>query len=63
MYWEQTVSTFENEADIAERGIVERRYQLYGITRAAQAARMGAYLLDVSNGSINMCQFALSIKR
>lgn len=62
MYWEQTVSTFENEADIAERGIVERRYQLYGITRAAQAARMGAYLLDVSNGSINMCQFGLSIK-
>jgi len=62
MHWEQTVSTFENEADIAERGIVERRYQLYGITRAAQAARMGAYLLDVSNGSINMCQFALSIK-
>ena len=62
MYWEQTVSVFENEADIAERGIVERRYQLYGITRAAQAARMGAYLLDVSNGSINMCQFALSIK-
>jgi len=62
MHWEQTVSTFENEADIAERGIVERRYQLYGITRAAQAARMGAYLLDISNGSINMCQFALSIK-
>lgn len=62
MYWEPTVSTFENEADIEERGIVERRYQLYGITRAAQAARMGAYLLDVSNGSINMCQFALSIK-
>jgi hypothetical protein len=62
MYWEQTVSVFENEADIAERGIVERRYQLYGITRAIQAQRMGAYLLDVSNGSINMCQFGLSIK-
>lgn len=61
-YWEQVVSVFEDEDSIAERGIIEKRYSLNGITRAAQAQRMGAYLIDVSNGSMNVCQFGLSIK-
>jgi len=61
-HWEQVVSVFEDEEDIAERGIVERRYSLLGITRPEQAGRMGAYLIDIARGSKNACQFALSIK-
>ena len=61
-HWEQAVSVFEDEYDIAERGIVERRYSLLGITRPEQAGRMGAYLIDIARGSKNACQFGLSIK-
>lgn len=61
-HWEQAVSVFEDEEDIAERGIVERRYSLLGITRPEQAGRMGAYLIDIARGSKNACQFGLSIK-
>lgn len=61
-HWEQVVSVFEDEEDIAERGVIERRYSLLGITRLAQAGRMGAYLIDIAKGSRNACQFALSIK-
>lgn len=61
-HWEQAVSVFEDEEDIAERGIVERRYSLLGITRPEQAGRMGAYLIDIVRGSKNACQFGLSIK-
>ena len=61
-HWEQVISVFEDEEDIAERGIVERRYSLLGITNVEQAGRMGAYLIDIAKGSRNACQFALSIK-
>ena len=61
-HWEQVISVFEDEEDIAERGIVERRYSLLGITNVEQAGRMGAYLIDIAKGSKNACQFALSIK-
>ena len=60
--WERTVSLFEDVADIKKRGIVEQTYSLLGITSPAIAQRMGAYLIDIANGSRNLCSFAVSLK-
>lgn len=60
--YEQTVTIFEDTSDINERGIVEQSFSLLGITRAAQAARAGAYLIDASKGVRNYCSFKLSLK-
>lgn len=60
--WERTTTIFEDTADIEARGIVEKTFSLLGITRAEQAARMGAYLLDTSAAVTNFCSFDLSLK-
>jgi len=60
-HWERVSSVFENVEDIEKRGVYEKSYQLLGITRPEQAARMGAYLIDISNGCRFSCQFGVSI--
>ena len=61
-HWERTTAIFEDSADIAVRGVVEQTFSLLGITRSEQVARMGAYLIDSSQGIRNFCSFNLSLK-
>lgn len=60
--YELTTTVFEDVADINARGVFERSFTLRGITNSAQAGRMGAYLLDSSQGVRNFCTFNLSLK-
>ena len=60
--YELTTTVFEDVADINARGVFERTFSLRGITNSAQVGRMGAYILDSSQGVRNFCTFNLSLK-
>ena len=61
-HWERTTTIFEDPDDIGVRGVIEQTFSLLGITRPEQVARMGAYLIDSSQGIRNFCSFNLSLK-
>lgn len=60
--YEQVTSVYQDEADIALRGIVEQSYTLKGITRKTQADRRGTDLLRQSMNNVDLCSFNLGLK-
>lgn len=61
-HWEQTSTIFEVDSEITARGVVDKTISLLGISDAAQAARMGSYILACTQHIKNHCQFSLSLK-
>jgi hypothetical protein len=61
-HYERTSTAFENQADIAARGIIEQQYSLLGVTDAAIVSRIGGYLLETAQTIRNYCSFQVSIQ-
>lgn len=60
--YEQVTSVYQDEADIAIRGIVEQSYTMKGITRKTQADRRGTDLLKQAMTNVDLCSFSLGLK-
>ena len=60
--YERVTDVFQDSADIADRGVVEKSISLLPVTRSGQVGHMGYYLLKTSLMVRNFCSFGVGIK-
>jgi hypothetical protein len=60
--YERVTDVFQDSADIADRGVVEKSISLLPVTRSGQVGHMGYYLLKTSLLVRNFCSFGVGIK-
>lgn len=60
--YDQVTDVYQNDPDIADRGLVTQNYTMVGITKQTQANRMGYYILKTNLLVRNLCSFRVGIK-
>lgn len=60
--YERVTDVFQDSADIADRGVVEKSISMLPVTRSGQVGHMGYYLLKTSLMVRNFCSFGVGLK-
>ncbi|MDO5116180.1 MAG: phage tail protein, partial [Synergistaceae bacterium] len=60
--YERVTDVFQDSADIADRGVVEKAISLLPVTRSGQVGHMGYYLLKTSLMVRDFCSFGVGLK-